>query len=234
MPYYQLRVTPCQFNLEFNTALTVIPFIQKRSGFDPEMYITCDEKINKFGEECKRHFHFSFFADDKKDTLQKAIRTYYSEKDVVCKGNKCYCLQEIEEPADVKRWLRYSMKEKWIPQLTVLPFSDEEIKNMEIVAKDERQRGIDHNIKKRQKLLEKQTLSDKAFALLDKLAEKGQKVNTFYSVVCKLGDFYTKEKAAGKPCTIDAYAWNYLLERKHCTRHEWFVATHPHYHGPYE
>lgn len=222
MPYMQLRVTPHQFNLPFEEALTVIPhLILKRDLTDKEMYITADEKLEKHGEETHRHFHFNFYTEDKKDTLQDNIRKFYREKDVVCKGNKCYSLQEIDEPTDIKRWLRYCMKEKWIPRLTVLPYSQEEIKNMEILAKDERSRAIDYNKQKRSKLLDKQTYSDKIFKHLDTL-----KLTEFKDINIAITKFYVKDKKPVCIRTIDGYTNNYMLQAKLISFEDFYTRNH--------
>lgn len=195
--------------------------ILKRELVDKSMYITADEKLDKYGEQTHRHFHFNFYSDDKKDTLQKAVRNYYTEAGVVCKGNKCYSLQELDEPTDIKRWLRYCMKEKWIPQLTVLPYADEEIKNMEIVAKDERDRAICYNVQKREKLLDKQTYSDKIFKHLDTLQLK-----EFRSINIAITKFYVKDKKPVCIRTIDGYTNNYMLQSKLLTFEEFYDQSH--------
>lgn len=217
----QLRVTPAQFNLPFQEALTIIPQIIKRDLTDSETYITCDETLDKMGEQTHRHFHFNFFTEEKKDTLQKMIRTFYAQLDVVCKGNKCYSLQEIEEPTDIKRWLRYCMKEKWLPELTVLPYSQEEIKNMETLAKDERSRAIDYNKQKRSKLMDKQTYSDKIFQHLDTL-----KLTKFKDINIAITKFYVKDKKPVCIRTIDGYTNNYMLQSKLISFEDFYLRNH--------
>ncbi len=70
--YYSLRVTPEEFNIPFIEAIQLITvYFLKGERCDLDGFITADEKINKFGESAKRHFHFNFTSDMKKDTFPK-------------------------------------------------------------------------------------------------------------------------------------------------------------------
>ena len=151
--YYSLRITPAAFNCDFEIALRVVQHIINECSIDEECYITADEKIDKFGNEIARHFHFNFIADTIKDTLQRKIRKWFAAQDFVCKGNKCYSLTECDEPEDMKRWLRYCMKEKYLVKLTQLPYPIEEIREMEMMAKDERERCQKLNRDKQQEIV---------------------------------------------------------------------------------
>lgn len=221
MPYFQLRVTPGEFSCPFPESLGIVKSILKRPKTDSKCYITCDEHLNKFGEETKRHFHFNFFADEKKDTLQDATRKYYASLDYVCKSNKCYSLSVVDEPDDIKRWLRYCMKEKVIFKLTKLPYSDEEVKIMTALAKDERARSIEYQLKKRLKTMEKNSYYDKLCNKLDKMDLK-----TFRQINIELCKMYVTD---GKPVcvrTIDGYTNNYLLKNSLISYEEFYNSSH--------
>jgi len=207
--YFQLRVTPCAFKCPWEIAIQLVKsLINSTYDLDESCYITADEKTNKFGEAIKRHFHFNFICDGKKDTIQKWIRKWFSDRDFVCKGNQCYCLQQTDEPEDIKRWLRYNMKEKYLGKLTKLPYTVEEIKEMETLAKDERSRSSTINLKKREKLLNTQTLFDKICKKLEK-----ENFSTKQEIFIFIGKYYLEE---GKPVnytTIEGYTYNWLLRK---------------------
>ena len=43
--YYSLRITPKEFNCEFNMALGVVSYIINTQSIDEECYITADEIV---------------------------------------------------------------------------------------------------------------------------------------------------------------------------------------------
>jgi len=208
--YYSLRVTPEEFNIPFNEALQLVAtyFIQD-GRCDSDGFITADEKKNKFGEETKRHFHFNFTSDKKKDTIQKGIRSFYSERGYVCKGNRCYSLQQCDEPEDYDRWFRYCMKEKYLKKLT--RSSEVDFKTLEILAKDERQQSIKHNIASRAKLLDKSTLYDK---LIMDLTKSDPKPNDYKSIWSFIVQWYVEQKKPVNMTTIKGYTINYCISEK--------------------
>lgn len=216
--YFQLRVTPCAFKCPFEKAILIVKSIMLQYDIDEECYITADEKLNKYGEEVKRHFHFNFICEGKKDTIQKWIRKWYHDRDYVCKGNKCYSLVEVEEPDDIKRWLRYLMKEKYLGKLTRIPYPPDEIKEMETLAKDERSRNKELNQKKRDKLLSKQTMFDKICEKLDKETIVSKK-----DIFCFIAKYYVEE---GKPVnyqTIEGYTYNWMLKKKIISYEDYYL-----------
>jgi len=206
--YFSLRVTPCAFQCPWETALRIVKSILLHYDVDEECYITADEKTNKYGEACKRHFHFNFICEGKKDTIQKWIRKWYSDRDYVCRGNKSYCLTIYEEPDDLKRWLRYCMKEKYLGKLTKLPYTEAEIKEMEALAKDERSRSSSIHLKKREKLLNTETMFDKICKKLEK-----ENLGTKREIFIFIAKYYVEE---GKPVnykTIEGYTYNWMLKK---------------------
>lgn len=208
--YYSLRVTPEEFNIPWNEALALVAtYFIKDGRCDADGYITADESINKFGESAKRHFHFNFTSDKKKDTIQKGIRTFYSERGYVCKGNRCYSLQQLEEPEDYDRWFRYCMKEKYIKKLT--RSSEVDFEKLELLAKDERKQAIKHNLANRAKLLDKNTLYDK---IVMDLVKQDPRPADFKSIWSFIVAYYVKEKKPVNLTTIKGYTITYCISEK--------------------
>lgn len=194
----------------------------KRKDTDDSLYIFADEKLDKYGEETDRHFHFNFISDAKKDSLQKWIKRQYADRDYKITGNDSYALSDYAEPDDIKRWVRYLMKEKWVPSLSKLDeFSTEDIQNMELMAKDERQRSIEFNVKNRDRINSKKTVLDR----LKKHFEK-KDLKTFRQVWLEISKWYQSEGLAGDPRTMDRYAYQILLYSKIITHEEFFDMTH--------
>lgn len=218
--YFSLRVTPCAFNCPWETALRIVKSILLHYDVDEECYITADEKTNKYGEAIKRHFHFNFICEGKKDTIQKWIRKWYSDRDYVCRGNKSYCLRPYEEPEDLKRWLRYCMKEKYLGKLTKLPYDVDQIKEMEALAKDERSRSISVNVNKREKLLSKETLYDKIKVELEKT-----NLRTHQEIHIFISKYYVDQTPTGPNWrTIDGYTYKYMLTKGFISYNEYYMS----------
>lgn len=215
--YFQLRVTPEAFKCPFDRAILIVKSIMHQYDIDEECYITADEKLNKYGEEIKRHFHFNFICEGKKDTIQKYIRKWYHDRDYVCKGNKCYSLVEVEEPDDIKRWLRYLMKEKYLGKLTRIPYPPEEIKEMELLAKDERSRNKELNLKKREQLLKKKTYIDGVF---EKLEKEG--LRTEEDIFCFIAKCYVQDGCPNHT-TIMGYTHRYMLQNGLKTYRDYYL-----------
>lgn len=208
--YYSLRITPEEFKIPFNEALALVANYFIADGrCDSDGYITADEKKNKYGEDTKRHFHFNFTSDKKKDTIQKGIRSFYSERGYVCKGNRCYSLQQCDEPEDYDRWFRYCMKEKYIKKLT--RSSEIDFEKCEMLAKDERQQSIKHNVANRAKLLDKSTLYDKLIMDLTKLDPRP---NDFKSIWSFIVQWYVEQKKPVNLTTIKGYTITYCISEK--------------------
>lgn len=220
--YYSLRVTPKQFKCPFGCALGIIKALIKRKDVEKDMYITADEMLDKKGRQTHRHFHFNFICDSKKDSLQKWIRRYYSDLEYVCKGNTCYSLTEYDEPDDLKRWIRYCMKEKYIKSLTRLDeFTEAEISTLEKCSQDERSRSIKANLEHEKKQEEKSSMFDRIKIHLSKMDLK-----TFRSINIEIVKYYVSQ---GKPIcvrTVDGYTNNYMLSSKLITYEEFYNQYH--------
>lgn len=223
--YYSLRITPSQFNSSPHHCLQLFKNLRKNlAEFEQSCFIVALEKINKYGEPTHEHFHFNFLSDASKDSIQKRIRKYFEDLTLVCRGNKCYALVECGEPDDIKRWIRYLMKEKWLPSHSCIKdFTTDEISQMELLAKDEFALTIKKNLANRKKLEDKTTLFDK---IVEKLEEQNPKLNSFKQIHIFIMKFYTEEKKPLNFTTIDGYAWNYMVYSKLITLEQLFNATH--------
>lgn len=220
--YYSLRITPSKFNTDFKKTLFIIKKILKRKDTDNSLYIFADEKINKFGEETHRHWHFNFISDTTKESLRRWILRQFADREMKITGNDSYSFSDYAEPDDIKRWVRYLMKEKWVPSLSKLDeFSAEDIQNMELMAKDERKRSIEFQIKKREQHNSKKTVLDR----LKKHFEK-KDLKTFRDVWLEISKWYQSEGLAGDPRTMDRYSYQILLHSKIITHEEFFDMTH--------
>jgi len=202
MSYFQLRISPAP--ILGKTSLDVSqnelqPFylgikLLLSSEFNIREYITCYEKLNKFGEPTIAHFHINFVKDDlgiKKDTIAKRLKKYFVEYGLPSfRGNSQYSLQMLAEPDDYFRWMRYCMKERVIDQLTNLSWDPEQIKLQRALSQDERKRAIASNIQYRNKYLEKVTWYDKLEIYL--LNKKNLKTKSVIFV--EIQKYYAKEK----------------------------------------
>lgn len=220
--YYQLRVTPVKFNCPFPLAAKVVQMLMARETFDKSMYIFADECLNKDGVETARHFHFNFICDDKKDTLQSNIRKWFADREYICKGGEAYSLSVCDEPDDLKRWIRYQMKEKWVPSLSNLSdFTPDEVKEMELLAKDERARQVKKNKEYHAKKQEKETLFDKIIKHLEK-----KNLKTFRDINIEIVKYYVEDGRPVNVSTVDGYTHNYMLSHNLITYEEFYDKYH--------
>lgn len=223
--YYSLRITPSQFNASPKSCLLLFKNLRKNlAEFEESCFIVALEKTNKYGEPTHEHFHFNFLSDASKDSIQKRIRKYFEDLALVCRGNKCYALVECGEPDDIKRWLRYLMKERWLPEHSCIKdFSTEEISQMELLAKDEFALTINRNLANRKKLEDKTTLFDK---IVKKLEEQNPKLNSFREINLFIIKYYVEDKKPVNIQTIDGYTYNYMISSGILTAEQYYEATH--------
>lgn len=220
--YYSLRITPSEFNCSMPVCLLIVKaLIRDKKNVDQDMYITALEKTDKKGRPTKEHIHFNFIDERKKDTLQTWIRRYFADREYLCKGNKCYALSSYDEPDDITRWLRYCMKENWILELTHLKeFSPDEIKNMEMLAKDERSRQIEVNLKREEKQNQKETLYDRICKYLEKNADKiPQTYRGLYTAIVK---YYLTDCSTLCARTVNGVTYKYMLTHDLLTIDQYF------------
>lgn len=222
--YYSLRITPQAFGCPFPIALGIVKHLLKNKKVEKDMYITADEKLNKYGEPTTRHFHFNFVADYKKDSLGKVIKRWFQSREYKITGNDSFALSDYNEPDDIKRWIRYLMKEKYIPELTNLSdFTADEIKQMEVCAKDERKTTTAANIKHRQKKSERMTLYEK---LEEYLNDKKMNLKNSRIIYISILEYYMENNHSVNSKTIDGYVNLYMLKNKMLTPQEFYDINH--------
>lgn len=222
--YFGLRITPEIFGCPFPLALGIVKYLLKNKKVETDMYITADEQLDKFGENTHRHFHFNFIADYKKDSLRQLIVRWFADRDYKITGNDSYALSSYNEPDDEKRWFRYCMKEKYIPQLTNLSeYDEDELKTMEACAKDERAITIGLNLKQREKLQSRQTLYDKLEAYL---LGSGIEFKNNEQLFLKILDYYCENTHPVDPRVIDRYVNLYMLRNNLITKKQFYDLSH--------
>lgn len=226
MTYLQLRITldpsgnrsaPATFNL-LRAFVREWLFNQDPSGVS---YTTGVEKLNKFGEPCDEHFHFNAHFDppDLKDPLRSAknwLRKKALAQEFNLKGNKVWSCTIVEEPNDWERWIRYPLKEKPIFELSklALHYSPEGgIQQLARDAQNERKRGIELNVIKREKAMDKQSFKDKLFKYLDSPPDGGDHPKTHCSVWIAILQYYMEQGKAVCYKTITGYTDLYLLHK---------------------
>lgn len=222
--YYSLRITPELFNCPFGLALGIVKNLLKKHA-DKDMYIVADEKIDNTGNQTHHHFHFNFLSDYKKDSLQSHIRRWFADRDYkITSPKNSYALSVYNEPDDIDRWWRYCMKEKYIPELTNLSdYTAEQIKTMEICAKDERKITIALNIKAAQKKAEKKTMYDKLEKYLN---DNEMNLKTSKQITMCIYKYYMENSHSINIKTIDGYTHLYRLKTKQLSVEEFYDINH--------
>lgn len=224
MSFVQLRITPCEILdiskvsqpdlMLFHKGLRLI--LEESDGD----YIACYERLNKFGESTKPHFHASFeYADTiLKNTLAKRIKNVFIKLGLPkFKGNKHYSLSIVPEPDDYQRWYRYCLKENYIKSLTK---TDMDIETLSLLAIDERKRSVEANIKNREKTINTITLYDRLKKFLNSLDLK--KGTTRKQVFCHVLNYYKTEKKALNASTMRGYADLYMIENEWITPENYY------------
>lgn len=234
MPYFGLRLTLGEiFNVpdeelkpEHLHRITYLINHLIREKIDKEYdYILGKEKLNKFGEKTKFHYHFNFYSDDKLETLRKSIIRKSESLEYKLKGNKMYCLQSFPEPDDYHRWFRYCMKEKYDKKYTKYTpeENDPTLAQLQMMAKDERKQTVLANIKVRSKQLDKRTLFDKIVKHLEK-----KDLKTYEEIYIAIFDYYVAEGKPVNDITIMGYTYNYMVRIKLMTSKAFFDYKHQH------
>lgn len=217
---YGLRLTPCEIDASANPQDFLHLFKDLIRTYDLKDYALGHEKLNKFGEPTKPHFHFNFLCDANKQAIQTHIRRWYMYK---IKGKTMYALTRYPEPDNFNRWFRYVAKEKLLRKLCN-GFTDAEFDEMELLAKDERKRSIKFNIEKRELCMQKQTLYDKYAKKID---EDKNLIPTYKNIWLKFLELYTIDKKVINTLSIKGYTHLYMLTRKHITPLKFYQLSNP-------
>ncbi len=218
MTYFQLRISHgCEELKNFrHNFIMLFKYLIRTKNIDT--YALCEEKIDKFGNETTKHFHFNFLHTDSKETMRTYILRKLEKQDIKLRGNKQYMLQAITEPEDFSRWMRYCFKEKILEYKIEEEMFDADLQTK--LAKDERARSIEHNKKVAEKQKEKSTFYDRMEKSLIKKGLK-DKIDIFIAMV----EFYQAEKKSVPSTTIDGYVVLFMLNQKIITPRQYYYAT---------
>jgi len=166
--YYAFRFTPGYFkepvtfeDLKKHGKKHYI--ITKLMDYMRPLKYTCSlEQYDSKGRNTSPHIHIHMESDKelKKDTIQKWIRT-----ELGASGNKAYCVQIFMDVDNLDRWFRYPLKEKDSPRHS-LGFSQDEIRDMTLLAQDEREQQVKLNLKTESELENKHQFRDRMFKYL--------------------------------------------------------------------
>jgi len=207
--FLDLRLTPKFFNDPDNWCLgRSLILINKWFGHDIVKYMACEEKLDKFGNETHEHYHINVEVEDElnKEKIQKWLR-----RDFNCKGNKAYCLRVHVDLQDEDRWWRYCCKENLVKSKG---FEKDRLKELTMLAKDERERQVGLNCATRDKLVNKNQFRDKMFAWLKKeypdLADKR-------SLFIKIGTYYQENSKTPPFSKMMDVVLDYLVYAGHMT-----------------
>lgn len=214
-----IRLTPVLIDPSANWERFLPIFKCLAKTYDLEKYILCFEKKNKYGEPTHPHFHFNFETDASKEAIQAWIRRWPSFK---IKGNKMYSVSRFAEPRDYDRWYRYCCKE-WVLEKHTKGFSKPELEKMKLLAKDERARAIEYNIKKRDDRHKKDTL----FNRYSKTIRDNLKKSDYKSIWIAFLQCYKADDRAINPLTLKGYTYLYQLKEGFITDEDFFYLQNP-------
>ncbi len=159
-----LRKEPLYFHERY---INGIMLDDLREYLDVERYIIGEECLNKEGKKTHIHFHLHLECRKdglKKDTLQKHCRDKWGWR-----GKEIYAVQVLETLDDEERWWRYPLKEKRFA--VEGDFSDMDLNQMEICAKDEKSRTVELLATSKERELMKNQFRDKMYSSFKKKYE---------------------------------------------------------------
>lgn len=151
MPYYSLRITPEEISKDAAPKAYKHLFRDMIKQYQLSVWALAWEKLNKYLEDCKPHYHFNFITEAPKPTI-RAFITRWSDFGQI-KGKNAYSLSAYTEPDDASRWWRYCFKERCLEHSGLDALYD--ISNISLLAVDERKRSSLWNIEKRENLEKK-------------------------------------------------------------------------------
>lgn len=220
--FVDLRITPCMIPLwkdekevTQHRRATFTNFFTEWSDYLKPMKILLGlEHLDKFGKNTHYHYHINFeISDDvKKDTLQKWLRSRE-----IC-GKAAYCLRLTAEPDDESRWWRYTLKENGIKCLTK-GFTDAEYTEMELLAKDEKNRTVLKNNDDLTKLMNKNQFRDKMFNKLKELYPDIIDEKKLFSII---GKYYQSENKTPPFSKLLDVVFDFKVFMNHMTFEEYF------------
>lgn len=217
---YSLRITPIKIDPSGsqNPGIFILIFKELIYKYSIENYALGYEKLNKYGEKTHPHFHFNFLSDAKKETIAAYIRRMDGWN---IKGKEMYALSVYPDPDDYDRWFRYVAKEKLIRKFCS-GFTEKQLDEMELLAKDERARAIKYNIEKRELLLKKSTLYERYSKELCNSLQKNEM--DYKSIWLGFLKLYIRDLKVINPSSITGYTFLFQLQQKVISEEEFFAA----------
>lgn len=197
--YFWLRVTPEFCDPSFNLGI----FRKMIKLYDIDQYVIGYELLNCYLEPTKPHYHFHFICSDVH--THETIQHWLTDNGI--KGKDAKCLKSGEEPdIELDRWWRYPMKEKMIE--CNVAFTNQEIINMTLIAKDERLRAASYHKRKRDDNKKKSSLFERLSLELDGMKPPPTSPQAIYKAMIL---FYMKNNNCINPRTIAGYMHLYML-----------------------
>lgn len=192
-----------------------------KAYFKPERYIVGREELDKFNAQTHLHYHINMGEcdiDSGKDAMQKWIRN-----NLFAKGNRAYSLRINGDLDDESRWWRYPLKQKGIKSNG---FTDDELRDMTMLAKDEYSQATTRNIKTRAKLENKSQFRDKLHKYLKEEHKTETSCRKLYVLIAKYYQDQGNVPPTGKlyDCVIDYLTIiGHLSWEDHFDRHHHIV-----------
>lgn len=191
--------------------------------WEADDYVMGEEKTNKFGEPTHWHYHINFYTDKeiKKDTVQKWIRNTYN-----LKGNAQYCVRVHIDLEDRNRWWRYPMKEKLVIHSKDIDecLEGATLKELKLLAKDEKKRQCEQNVKSRQNLLDKNAFRDNMFRYFKD--EYKAVIPSDKILWCKMSMYYIKHSKTPPFSKLDDVVIDFKVSIGHITIEEVYDIRH--------
>ena len=164
MPFYSLRITPEEITKISPPHHFCLLFKDLIVLYALDQYALCIERLNKYLEPCKKHYHFNFTCSTNKETIRAYITRWGTLGQI--KGKAAYSLSSYPEPNNEERWWRYCFKEKILKHRGLEEVLD--VSNASLLAIDERKSASIYHIKKREMNEQNKTVYQRYEAKLDK------------------------------------------------------------------
>jgi hypothetical protein len=220
MVYYDLRVTIPNLPLDLQTSDIWKDLI--RLVFDdlPIKYIVGKEHKGKKGEIVDEHYHIPMELEEpiKMDTLRKRINR------LGLKGNKMYCLRELEDlKEEPQRYWRYCLKQN-LP-VASKGFTELELDALHTVAHDEWNQRVIENKQAEEKMLNKNNFRNKLIKNLKELYnEVGQPTDK--KLYIDIYKYYNKSHQTAPFKKMDDLVIDMKLELAYLTIEEYYDLRH--------
>lgn len=209
--YIKFRFTFAD-SIPISERYSMLSELSDRLALNDAIYCTAGiEKLDKLGESTHEHIHIHYINLNEKNlkdiigSTRRKLQRYFTDIEEVRKGNCLYSLVEETDVLDMHRFLRYPYKQGggdlgvFSKRLNRVP----EVFDMEIekkLAKEEYDRMVEFNRKKRDESLAPST-KDKLFSYLDdKHAQKAYKDEL--DILEDILKYYNVEEKSANQSTI--------------------------------